>query len=195
MASENENRETLADVVAIVRRAAQYYECEAEKSEGLLRESFKLSAANYREIADRIEAAWKRDEERAVEHATRHAEAVARDNCRDCVHNPNGKNYEGVGNAAATREALELFVEYSELVCKMGMFNRDRLIAITTKARAALSAPPRNCDRKFVDKVDMYYAFKDWCHAKGHTMEPLLASDAFDWFLETAMEKGAADDK
>ena len=39
-------------------------------------------------------------EERAVEHATRHAESVARDNCRDCVRNPDGKNYEG-GNAAA----------------------------------------------------------------------------------------------
>jgi len=91
--NENENRETLADIVAMVRRAAQFYDGEAEKSEGLLRETFKLSAANYREIANLVEAAWKRDEERAVEHATRHAEAVARDNCRDCVHNPNGKNY------------------------------------------------------------------------------------------------------
>jgi len=48
-------------------------------------------------------------------------------------------------NAKAIREALEAFVEYSELVCKMGMFNRDRLVAITTKARAALAAPPCNC--------------------------------------------------
>lgn len=60
---KDEKRETVADVVAIVRRAAQYYEDEAEKSEGLLRESFKLSASNYREIANRIEAAWKRERE------------------------------------------------------------------------------------------------------------------------------------
>ena len=53
----------------------------------------KTTKAQQLAYLDRIEAAWKRDEERAVEHATRHAEAVARDNCRDCVHNPKGKNY------------------------------------------------------------------------------------------------------
>ena len=53
---------------------------------------------------------------------------------------------EHVGNAAKMREALKEFVEYSNLVCKMGMFNRDRLVSITKKARDAITIPPRNCD-------------------------------------------------
>ena len=81
--------ESLSDIVAQIRAAAYIQNADPPKS--VLR------------LADRIEAAWRRDEERAVEHATRHAEAVARDNCRDCIHNPNGKNYEHVGNAAASK--------------------------------------------------------------------------------------------
>ena len=50
-------------------------------------------------------------------------------------------------NGKAMREALKEFVEYSNLVCKMGMFNRDRLVSITKKASDALSASARNCDR------------------------------------------------
>ena len=49
-------------------------------------------------------------------------------------------------NIKAMREALKEFVEYSNLVCKMGMFNRDRLVSITKKAHDAIAAPPRNCD-------------------------------------------------
>lgn len=52
----------------------------------------------------------------------------------------------------------------------------------------ALSSPPRNCDAKYADRVEMYGAFKDWCKAKGHTMEPMLAYDAFDWLLATVAE-------
>lgn len=48
-------------------------------------------------------------------------------------------------NVQKMREALGAFVEYSELVLRMGMFNRDRLVAITTKARDSL-LHPRNCD-------------------------------------------------
>ena len=126
--------------MALVRRVAQHYEDKAAKSEGLLRESFGLSADNYRIIADRLEAAAKRDEERAVEHATRHAEAVARDNCRDCVHNPNGKSYEG-GNAAAMREALE---KARGVIKAMGGYWARETLPIID---AALSKPARNCDR------------------------------------------------
>lgn len=46
-------------------------------------------------LADRIEAAWKREEKHAAEQATRHAEAIARWNCRDCVRHPRVENYEG----------------------------------------------------------------------------------------------------
>ena len=103
MASENENekRDTVADVLAIVRRAAQYYDGEAEKSEGLLRETFKLSADNYREIANLVEAAWKR-ESRAI--ATEHAVLPA-----VCITKPSG-------NAAAMRETLFKCRELAETI-------------------------------------------------------------------------------
>ena len=52
-----------------------------------------------------------------------------------------------VGNVAAMREALAQFVEYSDLVCRMGMFNRERLVTLTKKVRDVLCAPSRNCDR------------------------------------------------
>lgn len=127
--------ESLSDIVAQIRAAAYIQNADPPKS--VLR------------LADRIEAAWRRDEERAVEHATRHAEAVARDNCRDCIHNPNGKNYEHVGNAAAMREALEDIVGIAKIALNVncvGNSNDSELWNIIDKAKAALSAPPRACD-------------------------------------------------
>jgi len=135
----DEKQETRDDIIAEMRNLGKL----DEKSTDKIPRS--LMGLGLRTLADRLEAAAKRDEKHAVEHATHHAEAVASANCRDCIYNPRGENYEG-GNAAAMRDALEAYMEYSELVCKMGMFNRDRLVAITAKARAALSKPPRNCN-------------------------------------------------
>lgn len=101
----------------------------------------KTTKAQQLAYLDRIEAAWKRDEERAIEHATRHAEAVARDNCRDCVHNPKGKNYEG-GNAAAMRKAL---IEIRDTIMNGGFDGRSPAHFVNI-CDAALSAPPRQCD-------------------------------------------------
>ena len=100
-------------------------------------------------------------------------------------------------NAASVRETLLKCRELVETIWQNegGEDVSSEIAELKDRIDAALAASPRNCDRKFVDRVDMYYAFKDWCHAKGHTIEPLLASDAFDWFLETATEKGVADDK
>ena len=53
---------------------------------------------------------------------------------------------------------------------------------------SALAAPPRNCDT-YNDRVEMYGVFKDWCNTRGHTMEPKLANDAFEWLLAPAAEK------
>ena len=97
-----------------------------------------------------------------------------------------------VGNSAAMREALNIALP-ALLGWQLGQTTRKEHEVAVAAIKRALAAPARNCDRKFVDHVDMYYAFKDWCHAKGHTIEPLLASDAFDWFLETATEKGEGD--
>lgn len=91
------------------------------------------------------------------------------------------------GNVEAMRKALKR-VE-SELSTMNPRGWSDTLAYV----RAALAAPPRNCDVKYADEVEMYGAFKDWCKAKGHTMEPMLAYDAFEWLLDTA--KGEVNDK
>lgn len=140
-------RETVEDIVEEMRDATMNGE---------------FDDATVNEWADRIEAAWRRDEERAVEHATRHSEAVARDNCRDCIHNPNGKNYEpvtdshAIGNAAAMREALEYMLDFDatdDAAMDDGLTDAERIMEYADhiaecqkKARAALSAPPRQCD-------------------------------------------------
>jgi hypothetical protein len=121
------SRETVADIVAEMRDAAMNGE---------------YDDATVNDWADRVEIAARRERDHAVEHATRHAEAVARDNCRDCVHNPRGKNYEG-GNAAAMREALEA---YLALWNNGTMNDLDKLRRVVGNMRAALSAPLRNCD-------------------------------------------------
>ena len=59
---------------------------------------------------------------------------------------------------------------------------------LSARIERALAAPPRNCDLPYNDSVEMYGTFKDWCKAKGHTMEPMLACDAFDWLLSPATE-------
>lgn len=160
-------RETVADIVAEKRTRANEIERDVAakmKSGEMVSDQYAREVvADLRKEADRLEAAWKRDEERAVEHATRHAEAVARDNCRDCVHNPSGKNYEG-GNAAAVREALLTLRDAARNFCHQilnSKYNdmmdtykcRERgfpalldLRAAIPKANFALSAPPRNCD-------------------------------------------------
>lgn len=145
MASENE---TVMAVCAEWRdciEAADPSVWNDERIAGLVKTTKEQQLA----YLDRIDAAWRRDEERAVEHATRHAEAVARDNCRDCIHNPNGKNYEGVGNAAAMREALNDIVWIAKIALNVncvGNGNDSELWNIIDKCKSALSAPPRQCD-------------------------------------------------
>ena len=81
------------------------------------------------------------------------------------------KKYEAepVGNAAKMREALKEFVEYSNLVCRMGMFNRDRLVSITKKASDAIAAPPRNCDIGTPDEHLVRHRKWCWEHDCKHT--------------------------
>lgn len=65
MSAENE---TIADIVAWIRK----HPC-------------MFGYGDMNALADRIEAAAGREVKHALEHATRHAEAVAAGNCRDCV--------------------------------------------------------------------------------------------------------------
>jgi len=148
------SRETVADIVADIRERA---ENAMRNGERLVHNEAVANMLTF--VADRIEAVWKRDEERAVEHATRHAEAVARDNCRDCVHNPNGKNYKG-GNEAAMREAL---VSVHALIADEPD-GTPMIDAMKATIEAALSLPPRNCDKMpDIDNLTMHDLAKSPC--------------------------------
>lgn len=152
-------QETVADIIAEKRNRANEIERDvaAKMANGeMVSDQYAREViAGLRKEADRLEAAAKREEEHAVEHATRHAEAVARDNCRDCVHNPQGHNYEG-GNAKAMREYAKRLVDavkdadlcdfiYGSNFCKSCMYNP--MCKAARDCEAALSAPIKNCDR------------------------------------------------
>lgn len=130
--------ETLADIVAEMRDAAN--SADAWRA--------GVAANVVMDFTDRVETAARRERDHAVEHATRHAEAVARDNCRDCVHNPRG------GNAAAMREALKGLDEemtFCERNVELGIGFaleglREHCRIVRQILKSALSAPPRNCD-------------------------------------------------
>lgn len=100
-----------------------------------------------------------------------------------------------VGDMAAMREALTKVSEWMAHRIATGGFEASPTFPTVLEniVLPALAKPPRNCDRTFIDRPAMYYEFKDWCNAKGHTMEPKLAYDAFDWLLATANEKGEND--
>ena len=94
-------------------------------------------------------------------------------------------------NMAAMREALIKVKEWMEhrIATRGFEFSATFPTMLEDVVLPALSAPARNCDTPYNDRVEMYGAFKDWCKAKGHTMEPMLAYDAFEWLLAPATEQ------
>jgi len=94
-------------------------------------------------------------------------------------------------NVQKMRDALRMALRYLQWLYAQGCTDRVRLSDEIDRVVSALAAPPRNCDAEYADRAEMYDAFKDWCKAKGHTMEPMLAYDAFDWLFATAEEGGA----
>ena len=137
--SENE---TIADIVAEMRRI------------GLPRYDYTAGdmEADRWQFAERIEAAAERELHQAMEHGQLHAERVASCNCRDCVLRDT--------NAAKMREALCEIV----LLCKKVGLSIHGDVAcgiIASKARAALAAPPRNCDVGTAE--EQWRRFKNMC--------------------------------
>lgn len=109
-----------------------------------------------------------------------------------------------VGDCAKLREAaatvydvLEKLRPFSLHLGDVGRMREFSHLICLAKNRldAAIAAPPRNCDTPYNDSVEMYGAFKDWCNARGHTMEPKLAYDAFEWLLAHATEKEGENDE
>ena len=122
-------RETIADIVADLREWADNHAA--------------IGPSALRDIADRIEAAHKREVEDA-ERRGNHAATKAICETLDKV----GPLYdaESVGNAAKMREALEYIAHYCDSEYGMDDPGCADGHILADKAIAALAAPPRNCD-------------------------------------------------
>lgn len=127
MTAETTETKTLDQIVAELRSLMKGAELSIHPRDDLPTVFGKPLMVYFADLADQIEATAKRAYNE-VDHAVCAIEEA--------------KKESAVGNMAAMREALESYVEYSELVCQMGIFTRDRLVEITTRARVALSAPP-----------------------------------------------------
>ena len=140
----NEKHETVADIVAEMRKRAE----EVYAGQAGYPESWKdqMNDDEIREIADRIEAAHKREREAGAEAAKicgEIGEIVGRDAaCHQPVTDCHGLN------AAAMREACENIAEYAKTAaCHIEDTHLLSYInQIESWAEAALSSPPRNCD-------------------------------------------------
>jgi len=142
----------------------------------------------------------------SLDEAISHADEVAGDCSTSCKREhkqladwlrelKNRRN--GSGDCAKLREALTKVEEWMErrIVTCGFEFSATIPTMLEDVVLPALAAPPRNCDMPN-DRVEKYDAFKDWCNARGHTMEPKLAYDAFEWLLSPATEKeGGGDGK
>lgn len=98
------------------------------------------------------------------------------------------KPEENYGNAAAMREALMFLVENEAHLFKADLTNGeyDLLEAIVIKARAALAAPARNCDRTFRSADEAVGAYVTERGDGPH----LGYCDAIKWALDPAKEGG-----
>ena len=141
----NENQETIADIVDEMRkRAEEVYAGQAGYPESW---EDQMNDDEIREIADRIEAAHKREREAGADAAQicgKIGEMIGREAaCKETV-----TDCHALGNAANMREAFDNIAEYAKAAAchtedahLLGYLNQ-----IERWAEAALSAQPRNCD-------------------------------------------------
>lgn len=143
-------------------------------------------------LADRLEAAWKRERESLL---TKQGENV---NSGSAVYM--GEN--NGGNAAAMREALVNCAKMGEQIdYQLGSsdetvyaFRHERCLGhnISECARAAISAPPRNCDI-YQTNEDAWRSYQ-LSHAKNaDAYVEATVPDFIDWLFAPA-EKGASDE-
>lgn len=130
----------------------------------------KLAADN---LADKLEDALRIEESKHREEVKSLQATIKKLN--DALTEQNGK----LGNAAAMREALEFVAHMYD----SPYTTYDVLVAVR-KARAALSAPPRNCDRYSHNE-----ALQIWAAEKENG-----ENGCFDeWLFATAEKKGEGD--
>lgn len=90
-----------------------------------------------------------------------------------------------IGNAATLREALQMFVDSVEWLCAGDESGRIRrqFAVLLSDARAALSAPPRNCD--------VFPTWEKAAEAWGKSPEWSECPDAgWAWLFDPAKKEG-----
>lgn len=135
-----DTHETITDIIAEKRRRAAAIErdCAEKMKRGeMISDCYARElVADIRRDADRLEAALKRE---TVEVSTR-AAAFA-------INKTNEEWHQKLGNAAKLREALKATLD---LFWDIHNLNRspqsNQAYAVIRQIKAALSAPPRNCD-------------------------------------------------
>ena len=153
----NANHETIADIVADIRA----------QNQGLPEDSYALSplVCDLLSLADRIEAAAKREREAGAEAAQvcgEIGEMIGREATRE--------KSSRVGNAAKMRDALKGALEAIKTLSKTHNNDlpedvRALLGGIAFDATEALSAPPRNCD--IGNALEQVSRHRIWCKCGG----------------------------
>ena len=130
----NENQETIEDIVADIRA----------QNQGLPEDCYALSplVCDLLSFADRIEAAAKREREAGAEAAQvcgEIGEMIGMEATRE--------KSSRVGNSAKMRESLSdaFYAMFNFLKTQNGGY--EEMAKALDKAKAALAAPSRNCDR------------------------------------------------
>ena len=137
-----ESKETVADIMSEMREYADSME------KHLLYDLRECATDYLRVLADRIEDAVNRQFRDAAKMIPHEEVAVSKMETTT----PTSEKSSAVGNAAAMREALDMLlglfdselVEYSD---SCDTSDTAQIQYVIDKANAALSAPPRNCDR------------------------------------------------
>ena len=160
----NEKQETIADIVAWLRRP---------------REGENAYLTLWRdEIADRIEAAWKREREAGAEAAQICGE-IGEMIGREASKNQSVTNCNRLGNVAKMREAL---LKVKELFDGQIMF-QQAVRKAHEAVNAALATPPRNCDRS--ECATTKEAQHVWSQEDGGK------TAYYEWLLETSTKEEA----
>ncbi len=182
--------ETIADIILEMRRCADYLPSRQKYVP-------KLSILAWRNLADRVEAAAKRERGALVAEAEAAKDARNRvavslgvqyaERCRECK----AKS----GNAAAIREALtQVQIGFDgNVLGPIGDVPNDWEIAEAKRlckvVDSALAKPPRNCDR-FADAPSAYAAFITPWKLAGNLDKVPTERDFGDWLFAPA-EGGA----
>lgn len=150
MSSDAASRETIADIVADMRKRCTPY----AKSDNA--DCRYVAYLGYREFADRLEAAWNHERE-SWETAACSFVSVAVMSGKVAV------EHKHVYNESDLRMALVRIVEIAKSWADPGADAAVTLGLIIDKAESALSKPPRNCD--VGTEFEQVGRFKEFCHA------------------------------